>query len=419
MMQNLAIDGDRLWASLMEMAQIGATAKGGVNRQALTELDGQGRDLFVRWCEAAGCSVRVDAVGNIYARRAGKDDSLAPVMMGSHLDTQPTGGKYDGVFGVLSGLEVIRTLNDMNYETERPVEVTVWTNEEGCRFAPAMMGSGVAIGKFDLDEIYALADAEGKTFRGELEAIGYLGQEAAVVGDVAAFFEVHIEQGPILEDEDKTIGIVQGAQGQRWFDVTLVGQEAHAGPTPMKTRRDALVGAAEIVSAVNRIGLEFQPGACATVGQFDVSPNSRNTIPGRVAFSVDFRHPEDERLSAMKAALETACADAAAARGLELDCREIWYQPPIVFDADCVAAVQSGAEAAGLEAMKIVSGAGHDACHISTLAPTGMIFVPCKDGISHNEVESATQEHCAAGCNVLLHAIIDRANAPRTAGEAD
>jgi len=217
-----------------------------------------------------------------------------------------------------------------------------------------------------------------------------------------------------LEAEDKTIGIVQGAQGQRWFDVTLVGQEAHAGPTPMQTRHDALVGAAEIVGAVNRIGLEFQPGACATVGQFDVSPNSRNTIPGRVVFSVDFRHPEDARLSAMKAALEAACAKAASGQGLELECQEIWYQPPIVFDSDCVAAVQAGAEAAGLDAMKIVSGAGHDACHISTLAPTGMIFVPCKDGISHNEVESATQDHCAAGCNVLLHAIIDRANAPGT-----
>jgi N-carbamoyl-L-amino-acid hydrolase len=335
-------------------------------------------------------------------------------MTGSHLDTQPTGGKYDGVFGVLSGLEVIRTLNDLNYETERPVEVTVWTNEEGCRFAPAMMGSGVAIGKFDLDEVYALADADGKTFRDELDAIGYLGEGAPTVGDVAAFFEVHIEQGPILEAEDKTIGIVQGAQGQRWFDVTLVGQEAHAGPTPMQTRHDALVGAAEIVGAVNRIGLEFQPGACATVGQFDVSPNSRNTIPGRVVFSVDFRHPEDARLSAMKAALEAACAKAASGQGLELECQEIWYQPPIVFDSDCVAAVQAGAEAAGLDAMKIVSGAGHDACHISTLAPTGMIFVPCKDGISHNEVESATQDHCAAGCNVLLHAIIDRANAPGT-----
>ena len=411
---NLPINADRLWQSLMDMAKIGATEKGGVNRQALTELDGQGRDLFVRWCREAGCSVRVDAVGNIYARRPGKDDALAPVMTGSHLDTQPTGGKYDGVFGVLSGLEVIRTLNDLNYETERPVEVTVWTNEEGCRFAPAMMGSGVAIGKFDLDEVYALADADGKTFRDELDAIGYLGEGAPTVGDVAAFFEVHIEQGPILEAEDKTIGIVQGAQGQRWFDVTLVGQEAHAGPTPMQTRHDALVGAAEIVGAVNRIGLEFQPGACATVGQFDVSPNSRNTIPGRVVFSVDFRHPEDARLSAMKAALEAACAKAASGQGLELECQEIWYQPPIVFDSDCVAAVQAGAEAAGLDAMKIVSGAGHDACHISTLAPTGMIFVPCKDGISHNEVESATQDHCAAGCNVLLHAIIDRANAPGT-----
>ncbi|MDP6566698.1 MAG: Zn-dependent hydrolase [Alphaproteobacteria bacterium] len=410
-MQNLRIDGDRLWASLMEMARIGATRKGGVNRQALTELDGKGRDLFVQWCQEAGCSVRVDAVGNIFARRPGRDDSLAPVMTGSHLDTQPTGGKWDGVFGVLSGLEVLRTLNDFNYETERPVEVSVWTNEEGCRFAPAMMGSGVAVGKFDLDEIYAKTDAEGNSFRDELQAIGYLGPEPAKVAEVAAFFETHIEQGPILEDEEKTIGIVQGAQGQRWFDVTLTGQEAHAGPTPMKVRRDALVGAAAVVAAVNRVGHDFQPGACATVGQFDVSPNSRNTIPGSVTFSVDFRHPVDDRLSAMKAELETAAKEAAEANGLELDLREIWYQPPIVFDADCVAAVQQGAETVGLSAMEIVSGAGHDACHISELAPTGMIFVPCKDGISHNEVESATKEDCAAGCNVLLHALIERANA--------
>ena len=331
-------------------------------------------------------------------------------MTGSHLDTQPTGGKYDGVFGVLSGLEVMRALHDADYETERPIEVVVWTNEEGCRYAPAMMGSGVHTGKFDLAEVYEMTDADGLKFRDELDKIGYLGSDEVPAGDVAAFFEAHIEQGPILEAEERTIGVVQGAQGQRWFDITVTGQEAHAGPTPMGIRKDALVGASRIVAEVNRIGHAYQPGACATVGQFDVGPNSRNTIPGNVVFSVDLRHPDDDRLAAMKTELEAVCRKAADEQGLELDLEEIWYQPPIVFDVDCVAAVDQGAEAVGLSKMAIVSGAGHDACHMAQVAPTAMIFVPCKDGISHNEVESATKEDCAAGCNVLLQAMVERAN---------
>ena len=408
---NLKIDSDRLWDSLMEMARIGATEKGGVNRQALTDLDKQGRDLFVDWCKQAGCTIRVDRMGNIFARRAGKDDSLAPVMTGSHLDTQPTGGKFDGVYGVLAGLEVLRTLNDLNYETQRPVEVSVWTNEEGCRFAPAMVGSGVYVGKFALDFAHDIADMDGKTMGGELERIGYLGDEPMGGRDIAAFFEVHIEQGPILEAEEKTIGVVQGAQGQRWFDCTVTGQEAHAGPTPMARRRDALVGASRIVQEINRIGHANQPYACATVGQMEVRPNSRNTIPGQVFFSVDFRHPEDDVLSKMKSELEAFVESVRADAGLDVVLDEIWYQPPLKFNADCVAAVGAGAEATGLSHMNIISGAGHDACHIATVAPTGMIFVPCEDGISHNEVENATQSDIAAGCNVLLHAIIDRANA--------
>ena len=410
-MQNLRINSDRLWASLMEMAAIGATEKGGVNRQALTDLDKQGRDLFVRWCEAAGCGIRVDRMGNIFARRAGADETLSPVMTGSHLDTQPTGGKFDGAYGVLAGLEVIRTLNDLGYETQRPVEVAVWTNEEGCRFAPAMIGSGVFTGKFTLADAHATADGQGLTMGAELERIGYLGSEPMGGREIAAFFEAHIEQGPILENETKTIGVVQGAQGQRWFDVTVTGQEAHAGPTPMAVRRDALVGASRMVDAVNRIGLENQPFACATVGQFAVSPNSRNTIPGRVDFSIDFRHPDDAVLAGMKAELERAAAEIAGGIGLELDLREIWYQPPIKFDAACVAAVEAGASAAGLAHMPIVSGAGHDACHICEIAPTAMIFVPCEDGISHNEIENATQDDIAAGCEVLLHALVERADA--------
>jgi len=408
-MRNLAVNRDRLWSSLMQMAKIGATPKGGVNRQALTDLDRQGRDLFVAWARDAGCSIRVDRMGNIFARRAGRDENLAPVMTGSHLDTQPTGGRFDGVYGVLAGLEVVRSLNDLGLETERPVEVAVWTNEEGCRFAPAMIGSGVFAGVFSLDEAHATADRDGKTMGEELARIGYLGEAEMGGREIAAFFEAHIEQGPILEAEGKTVGVVRGAQGQRWFDVVLTGQEAHAGPTPMAVRRDALVGAARIVDRVNRIGMDHQPYACATVGQFVVSPNSRNTIPGRVAFTVDLRHPDDDVLTAMKAGLEQGARAVAGRIGLELELREIWYQPPIAFDGACVAAVAKGAEAAGHAAMEIVSGAGHDACNISRVAPTGMIFVPCEGGISHNEIEAASADDLAAGCDVLLHAILDRA----------
>jgi len=409
--QNLRINGDRLWASLMEMAQIGATAKGGVNRQALTDLDKQGRDLFIAWCREAGCSIRIDASGNIFARRPGRQTDAAAVMTGSHLDTQPTGGKFDGVYGVLSGLEVLRTLNDLDIQTERPVEVTVWTNEEGCRFAPAMMGSGLFVGRFDPEATAATEAPDGSTFAEELDRIGYRGDDVVSADEIAAFFEVHIEQGPILEAEKRTIGVVTGAQGQRWFDVTVTGQEAHAGPTPMQIRRDALVGASRLVQAVNRIGLDHLPGACATVGQLDVSPNSRNTIPGQVAFSVDFRHPDDDRLASMKAALELEAKAICDDIGLELALSEIWYQPPLRFDGACVAAVRQGAAAAGFDGYDIVSGAGHDACHIAGVAPTGMIFIPCEDGISHNEVENATRDDCAAGCNVLLHALLERANA--------
>ena len=410
-MRNLRVNDTRLWDSLMEMARIGATAKGGVARIALTELDRQGRDLFVGWCRAAGCDIKVDAVGNIFARRPGKRNELAPVMTGSHLDSQPTGGKYDGAYGVLAGLEVLRSLNDLGLATERPIELAVWTNEEGCRYAPAMMGSGVYVGKFKLDDIHDLKDQDGKRFRDELQRIGYLGEAPLGGREIAAFFEVHIEQGPILEAEGKTIGVVLGAQGQRWFDVTVTGQEAHAGPTPMRRRKDALLGAARIVDCVNRIGLEFQPGACSTVGHMQVRPNSRNTIPGQVFFTIDFRHPADAKLAAMKVALEAEAARICQQIGLSLELKEIWHQPALAFAGPCVEAVRAGAQANGYAAMEIVSGAGHDACHMATIAPTGMIFVPCADGISHNEVESAKPEDLAAGCNVLLQAIVERANA--------
>lgn len=407
-MKNIQVKGDRLWDSLMEMAKIGATEKGGNCRLAASDLDKEGRDLFVRWCREAGCTVTVDKIGNIFARRPGKDNSLPPVMTGSHLDTQPTGGRFDGVYGVLAGLEVVRTLNDAGIETVAPVEVAVWTNEEGSRFSPAMMGSGVFADVFALEDIQAKQDVDGKTLGAELRRIGYEGPEP-VGKPVTAYFEAHIEQGPILEAEEKTIGVVTGAQGQRWYEVTVVGQEAHAGPTPMARRRDALVGAARMVQAVNRIGLENQPNACATVGFLQVSPNSRNVIPGRVFFTIDFRHPQDEVLTKMDRELRDACSLIAVEAGLEVEVEEFWYFPPTPFDEKCVAAVREGTRLYGYEHMDIVSGAGHDAVYMAKVAPTGMIFVPCEDGISHNEVENADPKDLEAGCNVLLHAMLERA----------
>lgn len=407
-MDNLRIDGDRLWTSLMDMARIGATEKGGVCRLALTDLDKESRDLFTNWAEAAGCTVSFDAMGNIFARRPGRNPDLPAVVTGSHLDSQPTGGKFDGVYGVLAGLEVLRSLNDHGVETEAPVEVAVWTNEEGSRFAPAMIGSGVFAGVFDLDYGHNRSDNEGVTIGAELERLGYKG-EGCGGRTLGAYFEAHIEQGPILEAEEKTIGVVTGAQGQRWYEITLTGQEAHAGPTPMARRHDALVGAAAIVTAVNRIGHDFQPDACATCGMLEVMPNSRNVIPGRVWLTVDFRHPNDERLAEMDQALRTAAGAAAANQGLELDIDEIWSFGATRFDQDCVAAVRAGAERLKVGHRDIVSGAGHDAVYMAKVCPTGMIFVPCENGISHNEIENATPEDLAAGCEVLFHAIIEAA----------
>ncbi|HTS94628.1 MAG TPA: Zn-dependent hydrolase [Stellaceae bacterium] len=411
-MRNLRINGERLWHSLMEMAKIGATEKGGVCRLALTDLDREGRELFMRWCEEAGCEVSVDRMGNIFARRPGRNPKLPPVLAGSHLDTQPTGGKFDGVYGVLAGLEVVRTLNDLGYETEAPVEVVVWTNEEGSRFSPPMIGSGAFAGVFDLN--YGLERPDnltGVTMGAELERIGFAGPAPVGGRKVGAYFEAHIEQGPILEDQKKPIGVVTGAQGQRWYEITVTGQEAHAGPTPMPKRRDALVGAARMIDTVNRIGLAHPPYACATVGFAQVSPNSRNTIPGRVFFTVDFRHPDDAILTAMDKELRAACAEIAAKIGLALEVKEFWYFPPTPFDKTCVATVRQATEALGYPHMDIISGAGHDAVYMARVAPTAMIFVPCVGGISHNEIEDAKPDDLAMGCAVLLNAVLERANA--------
>ena len=409
-MAELKINGDRLWASLMEMAKIGATPKGGVCRLTLTDLDKQSRDLFVQWCTEAGCSVKVDQMGNIFARRPGRNNSLAPVGTGSHLDSQPTGGRFDGVYGVLAGLEVICTLNDHGIETERPVEASVWTNEEGSRFAPAMVGSGVYAGVFSLEYGHSRTDQQGKTIGEELARIGYLGAEPMGNRPVHAFFETHIEQGPILEAEGQTIGVVTDAQGQRWYELVLTGQDSHAGPTPMPVRKDALLGAARVIQLVNAIGLAHAPVAVSTVGMLNVYPNSRNVIPGKVFLTVDFRCPDNGELLRMDAELKAGVAKIAAAGRLEHDLKQIFQYDCVHFDESCVEMVRAGAKRLGYSTREIVSGAGHDACYMSTVTPTAMVFVPCVGGISHNEIEDAKPEWIEAGANVLFQAMLAKAN---------
>lgn len=409
---DLRIDGQRLWDTLMRLATIGATPKGGVCRLALTDLDRQGRDFFVAEARAAGCTIRVDAIGNIFARRAGRDDALPPVMTGSHIDTQPTGGKFDGNYGVFAGIEVLRTLADAGIVTDAPLEVAVWTNEEGSRFVPVMMGSGAFIGEFALADVLQQRDRDGISVGQALQAIGYAGPEPVGARPVGAYFEAHIEQGPVLEANDTTIGVVTGALGQRWYDVVLTGMEAHAGPTPMALRKDALLAASELVGIVNRIALDHPPHGRGTVGCLGVHPDSRNVIPGRVTMTVDLRAGDDTVLSAMDAALRGQVAALAARSGIAIDLRQVVYFPPQPFDARLVEAVRGGARRLGHCAMDVISGAGHDAVYLARVAPAAMIFVPCKDGISHNEIEDARPEHLEAGCNVLLHAMLDAATRP-------
>ena len=408
-MNDLRINGDRLWASLMALAQIGATPKGGVCRLALTELDRQGRDLVVRWASEAGMTVTIDKIGNGFMRRAGRDNSLPPVMTGSHIDTQPTGGKFDGNYGVLAGIEVVRTLNDHGIETEAPIEVAFWTNEEGSRFVPVMMGSGVFAKAFTLEHAYAATDTEGKTVQGELEHIGYVGTEEPGDHPIGCYFETHIEQGPVLEDHDITIGVVTGVLGIKWYDCTVTGMEAHAGPTPMAVRRDALQVAAELMQKVVAVALHYPPHGRGTVGMVQVHPNSRNVIPGRVKFSIDLRNSSDALVAAMDGDIRRAAAALSAKSGLSVNIELVSHYPAAPFSATCVDAVARAAVALGYSNMPVVSGAGHDAVYMARLAPAGMIFIPCKDGISHNEIEDAKPAHITAGCNVLLHAMLEQA----------
>ncbi|WP_228898833.1 Zn-dependent hydrolase [Acidovorax sp. Leaf73] len=407
--ENLRIDGDRLWASLMELAQIGATPKGGVCRLTLTDLDKQGRDLVTRWAREAGMTVTIDKIGNGFMRRPGRNNSLPPIMTGSHIDTQPTGGKFDGNYGVLAGIEVVRTLNDHGIETEAPIEVAFWTNEEGSRFVPVMMGSGVFAKAFTLEHAYAATDTEGKTVKGELERIGYIGDQEPGDHPIGAYFETHIEQGPVLEDNDKTIGVVSGVLGIRWFDCTVTGMEAHAGPTPMALRKDAMLAATRIMQDVVAAAHRHPPHGRGTVGMVQVFPNSRNVIPGRVKFSIDLRNSTDALVDAMAAEVKAFADQVAQEHGVQVHIEMVSSYPAQLFQPECVEAVGRAAAKLGYSHMPAVSGAGHDAVYMAKLAPSGMIFIPCKDGISHNEIEDAKPEHIEAGCNVLLHAMLERA----------
>jgi len=407
---NQRIDGKRLWDSLMGFAEIGATAKGGVRRLTLTDVDKRGRDRFRGECEALGLTVRVDAIGNMFARRPGRDPNRLPVLFGSHLDSQPSGGKFDGALGVLGGLEVMRSLRDLGITTEAPLELVNWTDEEGSRFGHSLMGSGVWAGIYTQDKAYALTDTEGVTVQAALDDIGYRGPEPAAAFPADAYFELHIEQGPILEREEKQIGIVTGAQAQVWYDAVTIGQDSHAGTTPPSTRKDALVCAARIIDLVDRLMRSRGEDGRGTVGQLIVLPNSRNVIPGEVRFSVEFRHPDAAEVDRLDTAFTSEARAVAQACGVALDLTTLFRIPAQPFDPACVDLVRQGAAKLGYSAREIVSGAGHDAVYVARHVPTAMIFTPCKDGLSHNEAESILPEEAEAGCQVLFEAIVTRAN---------
>lgn len=406
---NLRINGERLWDSLMEMAKIGPGVRGGNNRQTLTDADAEGRALFQSWCEAAGMTMGVDRMGTMFATRPGTDPDALPVYVGSHLDTQPTGGKFDGVLGVLGALELVRTLNDLGVRTRHPIVVTNWANEEGARFAPAMLASGVFAGQMTLDYAYGRKDPEGKTYGEELKRIGWLGEEEVGARKMHAYFEYHIEQGPILEAEKKSIGVVTHCQGLWWLEVTLTGKEAHTGSTPMAMRVNAGLAMARIIERVQAIAMENQPGAVGGVGQVFFSPNSRNVLPGKVVFTIDIRSPDRAKLDGMRAVIEAEAPVIAAELGVGCSIEPVGHFDPVTFDPALVGRVRSAAERLGYSHMDIISGAGHDACWAAKVAPATMVMCPCVDGLSHNEDEAITPEWAAAGADVLLHAVLETA----------
>ena len=406
---NLRINADRLWDSLMEMAKIGPGVAGGNNRQTLTDSDSEGRNLFKRWCDDAGLTTGVDQMGTMFAGREGTEPDALPVYVGSHLDTQPTGGKYDGVLGVLSGLELVRSLNDLGIKTKHPIVVTNWTNEEGARFAPAMLASGVFAGALALDYAYARKDLEGKSFGEELKRIGWLGDEPVGARKMHAYFEYHIEQGPILEAEEKQIGVVTHCQGLWWLEFTLKGKEAHTGSTPMNMRVNAGLAMARIFEMVQKVAMDAQPGAVGGVGQVKFSPNSRNVLPGTVVFTVDIRSPDQAKLDGMRKTIEAEAAKIAEALGVGCSVEAVGHFDPVTFDPTLVGRVRSAAEKLGLSHMNIISGAGHDACWAAKVAPATMVMCPCVGGLSHNEAEDISREWAEAGANVLFHAVVETA----------
>ncbi|MGI9370184.1 MAG: Zn-dependent hydrolase [Ruegeria sp.] len=407
--QNLRINGERLWDSLMEMAKIGPGVAGGNNRQTLTDDDAKGRALFQKWCEDEGCTMGLDQMGNMFARREGTDPEALPVYVGSHLDTQPTGGKFDGVLGVLGGLEIIRTLNELGIKTKHPIVATNWTNEEGTRFAPAMLASGVFAGMHTQDWAYDREDAEGKQFGDELKRIGWRGDEEVGARKMHAFFELHIEQGPILEAEGKDIGVVTHGQGLSWTQVTITGKDAHTGSTPMPMRKNAGLAMARVLEKVDEIAWSHAPHAVGAAGHIDVFPNSRNVIPGKVVFTVDFRSPELEVIQDMENRFRIAAEDIVEEMGLQIEFEKVGGFDPVKFDEGCVTAVRNAAERLGYSHTNIISGAGHDACWINRVAPTAMVMCPCVDGLSHNEAEEISKDWASAGAEVLFHAVVETA----------
>ena len=406
---NLRINGDRLWDSLMEMAKIGPGIAGGNNRQTLTDEDAEGRTLFQKWCEAAGCTMGLDQMGNMFATRPGSDPEALPVYVGSHLDTQPTGGKYDGILGVLGGLEIIKTLNDLNIKTKHPIVVTNWTNEEGTRYAPPMLASGVFGGVHTQEWAYDRVDADGKRFGDELVRIGWRGDEKVGERKMHAFFELHIEQGPILEAENKDIGVVTHGQGLSWTEITIIGKDSHTGSTPMHMRKNAGLAMARILENVDEIALSHAPHAVGAAGHIDVYPNSRNVIPGKVVFTVDLRSPELAVIDDMEQRLRSGAKKICDDMGLEVSFEKVGGFDPVTFDEKCVSSIRNAAERMGYSHMNIISGAGHDACWINGVAPSAMVMCPCVDGLSHNEAEDISKEWAVAGADVLMHAVIETA----------
>ncbi len=402
------VNGERLWGALMELAEIGKTPGGGVGRLALTDDDKQARDVFCAWAKEAGLQIRVDQMGNIFSRRPGTDPDAKPVMTGSHLDTQPLGGRFDGVYGVMAGLEVQRALNDAGVKTRAPLDTAVWTDEEGARFETGMLGSAIFTDRYPLQKGHDNADANGVTMGRELERIGYLG-DLPCGFPVDTYIEAHIEQGPVLETRRKQIGVVQGAQGQMVYYVTVVGEEGHAGTVPMAQRKDAMVVSARMITALNELAFEIEPQPVITVGEIRCKTNSYNTIPGNVVFSIDSRHPDADILETIRTRVHDRLRTIANEGDCAVEIKRTSYTQPSVFDPAVVQTIRSAADELGYAHQDIVSGAGHDACHLSHVVPTAMIFVPCKDGVSHNEKEDALPEDLAAGCQVLLESMVARA----------